>query len=86
MILVDGVHVLSRADFTENFEIRGFESHVLACKDAAAVPAWVNQSAYYLASAVCLTVPYRMMFAKLCWEVPEYRYTKRFYSHAVAPV
>ena len=83
MILMDGVHVRSRADFTENFEIRGFESHVLACKDAAAVPAWLNQSAYYLTSAVCLSD--RPVSNDVC-EALLGRYTKRFYSHAVAPV
>ena len=28
------------------------------------------RSMFYLASLCCLTVPYRIAFAKLCWEVP----------------
>ena len=59
------------ADFREEFNIPGFTSNVLACKDAGAVPTWLNQWFFYLASLCCLTVPYRIAFAKLCWEVPE---------------
>jgi hypothetical protein len=63
--------VVCGADFREEFNIPGFTSNVLACKDAGAVPTWLNQWFFYLASLCCLTVPYRIAFAKLCWEVPE---------------
>ena len=73
-------------DFSEDFRVPGFESHVLACKNEAAVPGWLNQGAFYLASLFCLTIPFRFAFSKLCWEVPKYGYIKRFYSHPIAPV
>lgn len=67
-------------DFSESLEIPGLREYVLACKDTSVVPAWLSQWAFYLASLFCLTVPYRIAFAQLCYEVPEYRYIKRFYS------
>ena len=67
----DAFRELVMADFTENFHVPGFESNILACKDADSLPAWLNQWCFYLASLCCLTVPYRMAFAKLCWDVPE---------------
>eukprot|EP01043_Picozoa_sp_COSAG02_P016230 COSAG02_NODE_710_length_18178_cov_14.361524_4_plen_393_part_00 len=67
-------------DFSERLEIQGLREYVLACKDPSNVPAWLNQWTFYLASLFCLTVPYRIAFAQICCEVPEYRYIKRFYS------
>jgi hypothetical protein len=67
-------------DFSETLEIPGSREYVLACKDPSDIPLWLNQWMYYLASLFCLTVPYRIAFAQMCYEVPEYRYIKRFYS------
>jgi hypothetical protein len=64
-------HTRGAADFTENLHVSGFKPTVLAYKDANALPAWLNLWCFYLASVCCLTVPYRMAFAKRCWDVPE---------------
>eukprot|EP01046_Picozoa_sp_COSAG06_P000813 COSAG06_NODE_23_length_33072_cov_44.622327_31_plen_407_part_00 len=60
-------------EFAEHLETPGFQRHVLACKDSRALPWWLSKWAYYLCSLFCLTVPYRLAFAKMCWEIPEYR-------------
>ena len=67
-------------DFSESFNVTGFKKHVLACKGADAVPGWLGRCVFYLATLFCLTVPYRIAFAIVSWEIPKYHYIKRCYS------
>eukprot|EP01047_Picozoa_sp_COSAG01_P033073 COSAG01_NODE_2419_length_7731_cov_34.853138_1_plen_396_part_10 len=117
-------HMDVHYDFKESFDIGGYRSHVLACKQVETIPWWIGQCYYYLASILCCSVPYhllcyhdpnclseqseiclylalpvrlimyltsvagryRIKFAQLCCDVPEYRYVKRLYSRPMQPI
>jgi hypothetical protein len=73
-------------EFTEVLDTPGFQRKVLACKDSAEVPWWLSSWCYYIASALCLTIPFRFFFAWKCCEIPEYRCARsRSQSHLERP-
>lgn len=84
------VLLLSRRDlhmeFHESFHVPNWESRVLACKDDSKLPGWLGFGQYVMASLFCLTVPYRIKFANLCYDIPEYVYIKRFYAPGRTPI
>jgi hypothetical protein len=61
-------------DFHETYTIPGYEDFLLACKDKDDVPRWLSARAYAGCSLLCCTIPYRIMFALVSWEIPKYRY------------
>jgi hypothetical protein len=62
-------------EFSEVFDMPGFQRHVLACKDSNQMPWWLTKWCYYIASALCLTIPFRLIFTRMCCEIPKYRCT-----------
>ena len=66
--------------FTEHFEIPGMQENILACKDEAAKPWWLNQTTWWWATALCCGVCFRKLYASATME-SEYTYIKRLYSH-----
>ena len=60
--------------------VPNYEARVLACKDHRQIPPWLGFGQYLLASCLCLSVPYRVKFAELCYDIPKYQYVKRFYA------
>eukprot|EP01046_Picozoa_sp_COSAG06_P021062 COSAG06_NODE_1565_length_9086_cov_34.853566_10_plen_486_part_00 len=73
-------------NFEEKYTIPGFEDFVLACKDKDDVPRWLSSAGYWLCTLLCCTIPFRIMFAKVCWEIPNYRYIKCFYNRRMEPI
>eukprot|EP01052_Picozoa_sp_SAG31_P039212 SAG31_NODE_5395_length_2564_cov_1.704260_2_plen_375_part_00 len=73
-------------DFHETFTVPGYEGCVLACKNKDDVPRWLSAKAYAGCSLLCCTIPYRIMFALVSWEIPKYTYVKRFYNRRMKPI
>ena len=63
-------------DFHETYTIPGYEDFLLACKDKDDVPRWLSARAYAGCSLLCCTIPYRIMFALVSWEIPKYKYAQ----------
>jgi hypothetical protein len=74
-----------KIEVTEQLVVEGYEDYILALQDADSAPCWLGPGGFCLAFCCCMTVLYRVLFNCVSWEIPEYTYVKRLYSHKTEP-